>query len=125
VEAAARVDDSFPSGVRERATRWEGVLRAQADRGRVIGLVEGHVRRLRRSTACRLRRNEGEGEDVTDRWLTVKEAAARVKRSEATIYRWIRDGDLIQPMTRVPEEQLLKVDVEMREKRGRPRKNPR
>lgn len=58
-------------------------------------------------------------------WLTVKEAAERVNRSEATIWRWIRNGDLIQPMTRVPEEQLLQVDEEKRSKRGRPRKNPR
>lgn len=66
---------------------------------------------------------------MSDRvWLTIPDAARRVGRSRATIYRWaeynpatgralldIRGG-------RVNEEQLLAVEQHMRSRVGRPRK---
>lgn len=55
-------------------------------------------------------------------WLTIEEAAERVDRSTDTIYRWVRDGHLFRPYTRVSEAQLLEVDVRMRRRIGRPRK---
>lgn len=63
-------------------------------------------------------------------WLTLDEAAARVKRSKDTIYAWIRDGHLQKytidrngkDAAAVMEGRLLDVDRAMRARRGRPRK---
>lgn len=40
-------------------------------------------------------------------WLTVADAAARVRRSEATIRRWHSKGHIVIRLGRVDEKQLL------------------
>ena len=66
-------------------------------------------------------------------WLTIQEAAKRVKRSRTTIYAWIADGHLQKYTIErnggetqgVMEGRLLDVDKQMRNRRGRPRKATR
>lgn len=51
---------------------------------------------------------------MSDRWLTVREAAERVGRSFVTIKRWRRQGEITVVVGRVRESQLLEVDRRMR-----------
>jgi excisionase family DNA binding protein len=56
-------------------------------------------------------------------WLTVSEAAHRVGKSEATIYRWIRHGYIVQYASRISEDQLLQAESQMQHV-GRPKNLP-
>ncbi|KAA9110168.1 helix-turn-helix transcriptional regulator [Microbacterium rhizomatis] len=50
-------------------------------------------------------------------WLSIKESAARVGRSEATIYRWISEGLLTPLMGRIRESVLVEVEKSVRTRR--------
>lgn len=54
-------------------------------------------------------------------WLTLEQAAQRVNRSTATIYRWGRQDLLTIVGGRVLERQLLEADRRKRQSIGRPR----
>lgn len=56
------------------------------------------------------------------RWLTRKEAAERVGKTERTIRNW-EDAKLLKPIIgRYREDELLRADRQMRGRVGRPRK---
>ena len=55
-------------------------------------------------------------------WLTITDAAQRVKRSPRTIHRWVEAGHLKVYIGRVREADLLEVDRVMRGRVGRPKK---
>lgn len=55
---------------------------------------------------------------MSEQWLTVEEAAARVGRNRSTIYRWIADGDLSLHMQLIHVEQLVRVEQERRRARS-------
>ena len=55
-------------------------------------------------------------------WLTRKQAAARVKRSERTIRRW-EDSGLRSFRGLFRESEVVEMDKEMRSKVGRPKKS--
>lgn len=55
-------------------------------------------------------------------WLTITDAAKRVKRSPRTIRRWIAADLLKVMMGRVKETDLLEVERQMRGRVGRPKK---
>lgn len=59
------------------------------------------------------------------RWLLVADAAARVARDPRTLRRWVASGDLPVKMGRVREDELLRVDREMRAKRAAGKRSPR
>lgn len=59
------------------------------------------------------------------RWLTLKDAAARVGKTERTIRNWVSWGELKPQMGRFSERELLAVEKAMRGRRGRPPKTKR
>lgn len=62
---------------------------------------------------------------MTDRWLTIRDAAERVGRSPRTIKAWRQRGELTVLAGRVRESHLLEVEKRMRGRTGgRPRKTP-
>jgi len=56
---------------------------------------------------------------MADRWLSVREAAERVKRSPVTIRRWIREEEITAVVGRVRESKLIEVDRAMRQRAKR------
>lgn len=62
---------------------------------------------------------------MSDRWLTVTEAAERVGRTERTIRAWIAHGDVTAILRRVRETELVRTDQLKRKRRaqGRPRRS--
>lgn len=55
-------------------------------------------------------------------WLELEEAAERVGRSVATLYRWKREKNLRILLGRVKLSELLAADALATSRRGRPRK---
>lgn len=51
---------------------------------------------------------------MADSWLSVSAAASRVRRSEGTVRRWVRDGDLLMVAGRVRESDLVDADRRVR-----------
>lgn len=60
---------------------------------------------------------------MRDEVLTIKAAAARIGKSEKTIYNWINAGYLTPLRQYVLLSDLVLVEREMAQKRGRPRKS--
>ncbi|MEB0303835.1 hypothetical protein QN345_00580 [Cryobacterium sp. 10I1] len=58
---------------------------------------------------------------TTTKFLTRKEAAERVGKNLATIYRWEERELIVFVLDRVREVDLLAADKKARERRGRPR----
>ena len=58
---------------------------------------------------------------MSDRWLTLTEAAERVGRTERTLWRWRRQGLVRFWLGRVNEAKLLEADRLARSRMGRPR----
>lgn len=57
------------------------------------------------------------GTRVSDRLLTVADAAVRVHRSRKTIYRWISEGVVTMLGGRVRESDVVAAEMEMRRRR--------
>lgn len=60
---------------------------------------------------------------IREEVLTIKAAAARIGKSEKTIYNWINSGHLTPLRQYVLLSDLVLVEREMSQKRGRPRKS--
>lgn len=60
---------------------------------------------------------------IQDEVLTIRAAAARIGKSEKTIYNWINAGHLIPLRQYVLWSDLILVERDMAQKRGRPRKS--
>lgn len=56
-------------------------------------------------------------------WITVDEAAARIERSKATIWRWARSDVITMINGYVKQSEILLMDRTMRRRIGRPKKN--
>jgi len=60
---------------------------------------------------------------IREEVLTIRAAAARIGKSEKTIYNWINAGHLTPLRQFVLLSELILVEREMSQKRGRPRKS--
>lgn len=60
---------------------------------------------------------------MKDEVLTIKDAAARIGKSQKTIYNWINAGELNPLRQFILLSDLLNAERKMSSKRGRPRKS--